>query len=122
MSVFFQNFADRVAFQPQRFNPVVLAESEHSKVIMVCFEPGQFIPVHSPGVDLTLVVLEGEGRIVAGEQEERVAPGAVAFIPAGEARGIQAETRLVLMHVVSPPPTEADHDQVMAGLQRGTWR
>ncbi len=122
MSIFVQSYADRVAFQPQRFNPVVLAESEHTKVILVCFEPGQFIPVHRPGVDLTLVVLEGEGQIVAGEEEQRVGPGAVAFVPAGEARGIKAETRLVLMHVVAPPPTEEDHAQVMVGLQRGAWR
>lgn len=122
MSTFFNTFADLVEFRPERFNPVVLAESDHTKVILACFEPGQFIPVHSPGVDLTLVVLEGEGRIVAGEDEQHVGPGAMAFVPAGETRGIKAETRLVLLHVVAPPPTEKDHVQVMAGLQRGTWR
>jgi len=122
MSVYVKNFADRVAFQPERFNPVVLAENERTKVILVCFEPSQFIPVHRPGVDLTLVVLEGEGQIVAGEDEQRVGPGAVAFVPAGEVRGIKAETRLGLMHVVTPPPTDEDHVQVMAGLKRGTWR
>lgn len=122
MSAYVRNFADQIAFRPERFNPVALAESEHTKVILACFEPGQFIPVHRPGVDLTLVVLEGEGLIVAGEDEQRVGPGAVAFVPAGEARGIKAETRLVLMHVVTPPPTDEDHVQVMAGLKRGAWR
>lgn len=100
----------------------MLAENERVKVILACFEPGQFIPVHRPGVDLTSVVLEGEGRLVAGEQEMEIAPGATFFVPAGEARGILARTRLVIMHIVTPPPTEADHVQVMAGLQRGSWR
>ncbi|HRJ41740.1 MAG: cupin domain-containing protein [Caldilineaceae bacterium] len=122
MSVYIENFADQIAFQPGRFNPVVLAETEYTKVILVCLEPGQFIPVHRPGVDLTLVVMEGKGQIVAGEDEQSVEPGAVAFVPAGEARGIKAETRLVLMHVVTPPPTDEDHVQVMAGLKRGAWR
>lgn len=122
MSNFLQNFAHRVAFQPERFNPVALVETEYTKVLLVCFEPDQFIPVHRPGVDLTLVVMEGEGQIVAGEDEQSVGPGAVAFVPAGEARGIKAKTRLVLMHVVTPPPTDEDHAQVMAGLKRGTWR
>jgi quercetin dioxygenase-like cupin family protein len=76
-------------------------------VIEACFEPGQFIPVHQPSVDLTVIVLEGAGALVAGGREERIAPGAIAFIPAGEARGIRAETRLILMHVVTPPPTDA---------------
>jgi quercetin dioxygenase-like cupin family protein len=110
------------AFRPDKFNPVVIAENERVKVILACFEPGQFIPVHQPGVDLTLVVMEGEGTIVAGEQEEPLRPGTIAFVPAGEARGIQAATGLTLMHVVTPPPTDADHILVVAGLKRGTWK
>ena len=122
MAEVLSSYQEAVAFRPGRFNPVVMAENARAKIILACFEPGQFIPVHRPGVDLTLVVLEGEGQIVAGAEEQRVGPGAVAFVPAGEARGIKAETRLVLMHVVTPPPTEEDHVQVMAGLQRGAWR
>ncbi|HNS03646.1 MAG TPA: cupin domain-containing protein [Anaerolineae bacterium] len=122
MAVTFNSYQDAVAFQPGRFSPQVVAGNERAKVILVGFEPGQFIPVHQPGVDLTLLVLEGQGRIVAGDEELAVGPGALAFVPAGEARGIQAETRLVILHVVTPPPTDADHIQVMAGLQRGAWR
>jgi hypothetical protein len=46
----------------------------------------------------------------------------MSFIPSGEARGIKAETRMVALHVVSPPPTDADHVEVMSKLQRGTWK
>ncbi|MCC7353368.1 MAG: cupin domain-containing protein [Anaerolineae bacterium] len=109
------------AFRPDRFNPVVLAENERVKAILACFEPGQFIPVHKPGVDLTLIVMEGEGTAFIGAKEEKLRPGVIAFIPAGEARGVKATTRLVLMHVVTPPPTEADHTQVVAGLKKGAW-
>ncbi len=122
MSEFLQSFKEAEEFRPEKFNPVVLAENERTKVILACFEPDQFIPVHRPGVDLTLVVLQGEGTVVAGESEEEVSPGAVAFVPAGEARGIKARTRMTLLHVVTPPPTEEDHTEVMAGLQSGRWR
>ncbi len=122
MSAFTPSYRQLVAFRSDRFNPVVLAENERVKIILACFEPGQFIPVHRPGVDLTLTVLEGEGVVMIGEREERVGPGSMAFVPAGEARGIKAETRLVLLHVVSPPPTDADHVQVMTGLKRGEWK
>jgi quercetin dioxygenase-like cupin family protein len=54
--------------------------------------------------------------------EETVQPGAVAFVPAGETRGIKAATRLVILHVVTPPPTQEDHVQVMAGLRAGRWQ
>lgn len=122
MSVLLPSYRDRAAFAKDRFNPVVVSATERVRVVLVCCEPGQFIPVHQPGVDLTFVILEGEGRLVAGAQEEHVSPGAVAFIPAGEARGLKAETRLVALHVVTPPPTEADHAGVAEKLKRGVWK
>lgn len=122
MATVVSSYKQIAAFQSERFNPVVMAENARGKVILACFEPGQFIPVHQPAVDLTLVVLEGEGVLVAGDQETPIAPGAMAFVPAGEKRGIKAETRLVLLHMVCPPPTEADHTQVAVGLKRGAWK
>jgi len=109
-------------FLADRFSPVPLGQTERVKVVLTCFEPGQFIPVHSPGIDMTLVVLEGDGTVVAGDQEVEVSPGAIVIVPAGQARGIRATTRLVAVHLVSPPPTEADHAQVQAGLRQGSWR
>lgn len=122
MAVVIRSYEQTAAFRAEKFNPVVIAENERVKVIEACFEPGQFIPAHAPGVDLTLVVLSGTGALVAGEREEPIGPGALAFIPAGERRGIRADTRLILLHVVTPPPTEADHVQVAAGLKKGAWQ
>jgi len=92
------------------------------RVLLVCLEPGQFIPVHHPGVDIAIVVLEGAGRVVAGDRDEEVRPGAVVVVPAGDARGLLATAQLVALTVVTPPPTEQDHTEVAAGLQRGRWR
>lgn len=122
MSKSYPSYQDVVAFRPERFNPVTLDESGQTRVILACFEPGQYIPVHHAGIDLTLVALEGEGQLVAGSEEVAIRPGFVGFVPAGEARGIKAETRLVVLHIVTPPPTAEDHAGVMAGFRRGSWR
>lgn len=122
MAIFLESYKQTAAFRPEKFNPLVIAQNERVKVIEACFEPGQFIPVHQPGVDLTLLVLEGNGALVADGREHRIAPGALAFIPAGEARGIKAETRLIVLHVVTPPPNDADHAQVVAGIAKGAWK
>jgi quercetin dioxygenase-like cupin family protein len=122
MSTLIGSYRAAVAFKPERFNPVPIAQSERTRVLLVCLEPGQFIPVHRPAVDIAIVVLEGEGTLVAGEREEAIGPGAIAFAPAGTARGLKAATRLVVLNVVTPPPTEADHAEVAAGLRRGRWR
>jgi quercetin dioxygenase-like cupin family protein len=121
MSILTQNYQDHTQFRSERFNPIALAETERSKVVLACFEPGQFIPVHSPQVDVMLLVLEGEGTLVAGENKQKVGPGAMAFAAAGEVRGVKAETRMVILHVVSPRPTQLDHVEVMSKLQKGTW-
>ncbi len=115
MAVYLKSYQDAEAFRAEKFNPVV-------KAVLTCLEHGQFIPVHQPGVDMLLLVLEGEGRIVAGDQEEIAQPGTAVFVPAGEARGLKAESRLVALHVVSPPPAEADHVEVAARLRQGTWK
>jgi quercetin dioxygenase-like cupin family protein len=121
MAVLFERYQDAMNFRPERFNPIPLAGNSRVKVILACFEPGQFIPVHRPGVDLTLVILQGEGVLIAGDREERIGAGAIAFIPAGEVRERKAESRIVALHVVSPPPTDADHVEVMSKLQQGIW-
>ncbi|MCC7157835.1 MAG: cupin domain-containing protein [Bryobacterales bacterium] len=122
MAVYLKSYRDPASFRPERFNPVLLGGSANMKAVLTCLEPGQFIPVHRPGVDMLLVVLEGEGRVVAGEREEAAQPGTTVFVPAGEARGLKAESRLLALHVVSPPPTDADHVEVAARLKQGTWK
>lgn len=111
------------AFDPQRFNAVTLAQTPHSKTMLVCLEPGQSIPVHHPGVDLTLLILEGRATLVAGDQELAAAgPGAVMSVPAGESRGIKADQRTLALVTVAPPPTAEDHREVAEHLKTGTWR
>ena len=122
MATILASYGDATAFRPERFNPVPVAGGAHMKAVLTCLEPGQFIPVHRPGVDMVLVVLEGEGQMVAGDAQEAVRPGAVIFVPAGEARGVKAETKLVALHVVGPLPTEKDHVEVMARLKQGKWQ
>ncbi len=109
-------------FRSDRFNPVVLGETERVRALVVCFEAGQFIPMHKTAADMALAVLEGEGVLVVGDRAERIWPGTVAFVPTEEARGIKANTRMVTLQVVAPPPTEADHSDVSRKLQRGSFQ
>lgn len=111
------------AFDPARFCAQTLAQTSHSKTMLVSLEPGQSIPVHHPGIDLTLVILEGHATLVAGEEEfKQAGAGAVIIAHAGQARGIRADTRTVALVIVSPPPTAQDHREVAEHLSKGTWR
>ncbi|HKI57816.1 MAG TPA: cupin domain-containing protein [Trueperaceae bacterium] len=116
----FENVLDARRCREEAFTPVPLAEGAHLKALLVCFRPGQRIPVHAPGIDLAILVLEGEGTLASGRDEIPLKPGAMAFVPAGRSRGITAKTRMTAFQVVSPPPTDVDHRDVRAGLRHET--
>ncbi|HEV1998017.1 MAG TPA: hemerythrin domain-containing protein [Candidatus Dormibacteraeota bacterium] len=103
-------------FTADGFGRRVLFDTERFRVILVAFERDQEIPIHAPAVDLALAVLEGTGELFAGDAVYDLRAGDVAVIPAGQTRGLRARGgRLVALHVVSPPPTAADHAAVAAG-------
>ncbi len=117
---FFQaQYGKLVHYDKERFNPIFLGEGAHLRVLLTALLPGQFIPLHTPGVDLALLVLRGKGWLVVGESEIELGPGSVALVPQGIRWSIHATTRLVLFQVVSPPPTETDHSEVQDQLMRG---
>lgn len=114
---------DRVQFSPERFKGITLLQTPQSKTMVVGLEAGQAIPVHHPGSDLTMLVLEGRATLVAGDEDlANAGPGAAMLVEAGQARGIRADERTVVLVVVSPPPTEEDHKELAVHFKNGTWR
>lgn len=110
-------------FSPERFTPVPLARTEHSVTMVIGLEAGQAIPVHHPQSDVTMVVIDGEVTLVSGDEElAHAGPGAVLHAKAGEARGIHADRRTILVATASPPPNQADHKEVAEHFAKGTWR
>lgn len=112
---------EEVAFEPTRFVAKPLFESPEMKVIRAAFRAGQFIPVHAPDVHVVLYILSGEGEIVAGDTRRHVREGDMVVVPRKVARGVKARTDMVVLHVVSPPPTEADHGDMAARIARGDF-
>jgi quercetin dioxygenase-like cupin family protein len=117
----FVHLKEEVAFNPARFAPKPLFESPEMKVIQAAFRAGQFIPVHKPDVHVALYIVSGEGEVVAGEKRHHVREGDLVVVPRKVARGVKAKTDMVILHVVSPPPTEADHGDMAARIARGDF-
>jgi quercetin dioxygenase-like cupin family protein len=111
---------EKVEFDPNRFAARSLYECPEMKVVQAAFRAGQFIPVHTPDVHVVLYVLSGEGEVVAGEERRLVREGDLVVVPRKMKRGVRAKTDMVILHVVSPPPTQADHGD-MAGIARGDF-
>lgn len=105
-------------YDDERFTAREVSRTEHSKTVCGYFEPGQFIPVHAPDSDVTVVVQSGGGIVRDGDDEHEVSRGSVVTVPAGRDRGVRADGgRLDAVLVTAPPPTDAEHDPVRRGLR-----
>jgi quercetin dioxygenase-like cupin family protein len=113
---------DEREYDENRFSAKGIFRTERSKAVCGYFEPGQFIPVHAPESDVTVVVQSGQGIVREGEETHEVTPGSVVAIAAGEKRGVRAEGgRLEAVLVTAPPPTDEEHEPVRRGLKTGTF-
>ena len=115
------NAKELKSFGEKNFAPNVVYQSSEIKVILAYFKKGQFIPVHTPAVDVVLCILEGEAEVVAGNERLTAAKDDVIVIPKGVKRGVKALTALTVLHVVQPPPTAEDHNEVHAKLAQGKF-
>jgi len=100
------------SFDEKKFNPKAIYQSDQMRVILAYFKKDQFIPVHTPKIDVILCILEGEAEVVAGEERIRMKPNDLIVVPKGLKRGVRALTDLTVLHVVQPPPSEEDHKEV----------
>jgi len=112
---------EKVEFDPNRFAARPLYECPEMKVVQATFRAGQFIPVHTPDVHVVIYILSGEGEVVAGEERRRVKEGDLVVVPRKMKRGVKAKTDMVILHVVSPPPTQADHGDMAGRIARGDF-
>ena len=110
-----------VEFDPGRFLPRPLFESPEMKVVRATFRAGQFIPVHAPDVHVALYIVSGEGEVVAGKERHKVTEGDLVVVPRKVRRGVKAKTDMIVLHVVSPSPTQADHGDMAERIARGEF-
>ena len=115
------SFDKEQCFDEKGFSPVPIYSTNVYKVILTYFKAGQFIPVHEPKTDLVFVVYKGQGEIVTGDKHHKIIAGDIVIIPSGEKRGIKAETDMQALHLVSPPPTDEDHEMIGKKLQNNQF-
>lgn len=117
------DFDEEREYDDDQFNAVGAFKSDRTKVVCGFFRPGQFIPVHAPGSDLTVVVRSGSAVVREGETEHEVSEGDVVVVEADTDRGIKAddEDGLEALLITAPPPTDAEHDPVREGLRTGQF-
>lgn len=101
--------SDLAEFSDRGAGRRMLIETEHVRAVVVALEDGQEMPVEASPVDVVVTIVDGTGRVMAGDATRWVRAGDVAVIPAGERHGLRAiGGRLVAVSVAGPPPTAGD--------------
>jgi len=103
---------ERAEFSKENFVPKQLYIGETSAAVLICFEPGQTMPVHPHPGALEVIVhgLEGEGTLAIGEEERPLKKGDLIFcrgdVPIGPKNTgkerLMVLVILVLKKLVSP--------------------
>lgn len=115
------NIDENRKYSDKAFNPVQVYAGQNYAVIFAYFKAGQFIPVHSPSIDVIIFVYKGKGKVFIGEKITEIKEGDLVVVPKWTKRGILAETDMELLHIVTPKPSLKDHEEVQKGLDRGSW-
>lgn len=117
------SFDSERVYDAEQFTARTIFESTRMKVVLGYFRPGQFIPVHAPASDVTIAVQAGTAVVRDGSTEHDVASGDVVVVEAGTERGIRAAAneRMEALLVTAPPPTDAEHDPIRAGIRTNTF-
>lgn len=115
------NARDLKSLNDSRFSPNPVYQTSDMKVVLAYFKPGQFIPVHSPQVDVVLYILEGEAEVVTGDRTVTATKDDLIIVPKGLKRGVKALSEVSLLHVAQPPPGEKEHNEVHRKLAEGIF-
>ena len=78
-------------------------------------------PRPRPDVHVALYIVSGEGEVVAGKERRNVTEGDLVVVPRKMRRGVKAKTDMIVLHVVSPSPTQADHGDMGERIARGEF-
>lgn len=78
----------------QKFNPdkrslEEIWSDDHSKISLLCMQPGQEVHTHTHHGNHIWLVIEGEGEFVSGGKKETIKPGQIVIVPAFDDHGIK---------------------------------
>ena len=83
------DYREKIGYNEEKANKIVLTECAHARTTLWCLKPGQHIHPHVHAGDHVWVVLEGTGTFLSeGQEELPISAGTILSAPAGISHGI----------------------------------
>ncbi len=80
-----------------------VAKSELVETEVMCFDTGQFLPLHTVDSDTIYIFWDGRADFVLGEEKFEASTGYIVSVPRGVQRGFKARSKVICFALHSPP-------------------
>jgi quercetin dioxygenase-like cupin family protein len=99
------NIIEANDFSDQSFTRLLVHDSPYMKILNFNYKAGQQMPIHSHDIEgqVSMVILEGEGKFQGKDAELPVKAGDVLVCDIAEPHGLKAITDLRLLVTIAPP-------------------
>jgi len=99
------NIIEANDFSDQSFTRLLVHDSPYMKILNFNYKAGQQMPIHSHDIEgqVSMVILEGEGKFQGKDVELPVKAGDVLVCDIAEPHGLKAITDLRLLVTIAPP-------------------
>ena len=91
------NLEELKEFSESDFRKKELIVTNSFKLLLICFEPGQSVPPCVMERSTVFYIIEGQGKVLVSDQENRVTAGSLIIIEPDLVRQIKADTHLVVL-------------------------
>lgn len=97
----FTNLADHKRFHPEKYQKVLLLDSNQSALDIYCLMPGQSQKLHAhEGTDKYYLIWEGRATVQIGDEVRELGPGEAAIARADVPHGIANQSTEPVVAVV----------------------
>lgn len=99
------NIIEANDFSDQSFTRLLVHDSPYMKILNFNYKAGQQMPIHSHDIEgqVSMVILEGEGKFLGKDAELPVKAGDVLVCDIADPHGLRAITDLRLLVTIAPP-------------------
>lgn len=88
------------AYCAEDFTKALLFQSAKTRIMLLCFEPGQEMPPHHCSFEIVWYVLEGSGFFYIDGEEKPCSENTLIVTPSQTTRGLRADSRMKLLAIV----------------------
>lgn len=99
------SLADFREFDPERHVAKLIHDSEKSRVVLFCLEPGQDLSTHESPSEVVFYGVEGSPTVLIGDERVVLPAQSIVVCPPLVPHGISAGTgRATVMAIITPRP------------------